>query len=134
MLVFGRDRDVAAWVGQRIGVFDFGPCSAIGVVRGGHMVAGAVFHQYRHPAIEMSFASTTPRWASKDAVRGILRYPFVQLNCRRLTAITPEENLDAQKALVRLGFRLEGVHPDALMSGAAVSYGLLRKNAERWIA
>jgi RimJ/RimL family protein N-acetyltransferase len=133
MLVFGRDREIAAWVGFRLDVYDFGPSSAIGVVRDGHLVAGAVFHQYRHPAIEISFASTTPRWATRDAIRAILRYPFVQLNCRRVTAISPEDKVDAIRFMERLGFRREGHHPEALPTGAAISLGLLRADAERWL-
>jgi len=133
MLVYGRDRDVARWVGERLDVFDFGPCSAIGIVRDGHLVAGAVFHQYRHPSIEMSFASTTPRWASRDVIRAIVRYAFLQLNCRRLTCITPEENERAITALERVGFRREGRHPEALPTGTAVSLGLLRDQADRWL-
>ena len=133
MLVCGCDKDVARWVGRLLEVTDFGVCSAIGVVRDGHMVAGAVFHQYRHPAIEISFASLDARWATRDAIRGLLRYPFVQLNCRRLTAISPEQREEAIAFMVRLGFKIEGRHPDALMSGAAVSLGLLRADAERWL-
>jgi|SRR5579883_235080 len=133
MLVFGYDQEVARWVGNLVGVADFGPCAAIGVVRQGRIAAGAVFHQYRQPAIEITFASLTPRWASRAAIGGILRYPFVQLECRRVTAITREENEEARAFMRRLGFREEGRHPEALPTGAAISLGLLRADAERWL-
>jgi hypothetical protein len=35
--------------------------------------------------------------------------------------------------LLRLGFRQEGIHTDALPMGDAVSYGLLAKDAAKWI-
>ena len=68
------------------------------------------------------------------AIRAMLRYPFVQLSCVRLTAVTPARNVRARAFLARLGFRQEGVHPDALPGGDAVSYGLLARDAARWIA
>lgn len=133
MLVLGRDREVANWVGFRLGIFEFGPCAAIGVVRDGHMVAGAVFHDYCHPDVQMSFAAATPRWSTPDAVRGILRYPFLQLNCRRITCLTPLADGQVQRVMAKLGFRHEGTHEEALITGTAMSWGLLRRDAERWI-
>lgn len=133
MLVYGRDREIARWVGFRLDVYDFGPCSAIGVVRDGHMVAGAVYSNYRHPSIEISFASMTPRWATREAIRALLRYPLVQLNCRRLYAVSPVQQTGAIEFMKRLGFRQEGYHPHALLTGDAVSLGLLRDDAARWI-
>jgi RimJ/RimL family protein N-acetyltransferase len=134
MLIYGHDEAVAAWAGERLGISDWGPCRAIGVMRDGAMAAAAVFHQYRHPAIEISFVTANRRWATPRTVRGIMRYPFIQLGCKRLTAITEEANQPTRAFLVRLGFKQEGIHPDAFLSGAAVSYGLLRDDAARWLA
>src|SRR5258708_7674672 len=58
-LLVGRDRDVAHWVGRQLGIEDFGPCVAIGIIRDDELIAGAVFHGYREANIEISFASTT---------------------------------------------------------------------------
>lgn len=133
MLLFNYDREIKSWVGDQVGVKDFGPSTTIGVVRDGHVVAGAVFNNFSWPSIEITFASTTPRWATKDAVRSILAYPFVQLNCRRLTAITKATNQPARAFLCRLGFEIEGFHPYFFADGDAISFGLLRCNC-RWIA
>ena len=112
-----------------------GPASvAIGVAHGGEVVAAAIYNNYRPPNIEITFVTSSPRWASKEAIRAMLRYPFVQLGCARLTAVTPAQNRAARAFLARLGFRQEGVHPDALPGGDAVSYGLLARDAARWIA
>jgi len=133
MLITGDPR-IAAWAGKQLGVRDWGPCESIGVVARGKLVAGAVFHQYRYPNIEISFVTVDRRWATPQTVRGILRYPFLQLGCKRLTAITEATNQPTRAFLCRLGFRLEGMHPDLFESGDAVSYGLLRKDAEKWLA
>jgi RimJ/RimL family protein N-acetyltransferase len=113
-LLFGYDAAVADWVGARIphvGAGGFGPCVAVGVVRGGDLVAGAVFHnEIKAYAIgELSFAAATPRWATRDMIRGILAIPFVQYRWRRLTAITPHDNERAIKLMAGLGFKREGV-------------------------
>lgn len=133
MIIYGPAPLLAHWAGERIGVSDWGPCKCIGVMRRGEIVAVAVYNQWRHPNIEGSFVSTTPRWATPDAVRAMLRYPFVQLGCKRITATTEATNQRMRAFLCRLGFREEGVHPDALPTGDAVTLGLLRKDASRWI-
>lgn len=134
MLLYGHDALLARWAGERIGVDDFGPCVAIGVLHKGEIVAAAIFNQYRHPNIQVTFVTASPRWASKGAIRAILKYPFVQVGCKRITAVTEATNQPARAFLCRLGFTQEGYHPDALASGDAVTYGLLANNAARWIA
>jgi RimJ/RimL family protein N-acetyltransferase len=134
MLLFDSDQILARWAGDRLGIADFGPYTAIGVVHRGEVVAAAIYNNYRPPNIDITFASASPRWASRGAIRAMLRYPFVQLGCMRLTAVTQAQNAPARAFLHRLGFCQEGVHPDALPSGDAVSYGLLARDAARWIA
>lgn len=140
MLIFGHDRALARWAGDRIGIIDFGPSVAIGVLHEREIVAVAVFNQYRPPNIEVTFVTNRDRH-DRGAVREIrnsigplLRYPFNQLRCKRVTAITEATNQPARAFLCRLGFREEGYHRDALPSGDAVTYGMLRKDASRWIA
>ena len=133
MLLFGHDEALARWAGARLGIADFGPCTAIGVVRANEIVAAAVYTNYRPPNIEITFVTAARGWASKGAVRAMLRYPFVQLQCARLTAVTQAENTPARAFLARLGFLQEGYHPNCLPTGDAVSYGLLASDATRWI-
>lgn len=134
MLIYGHKRVLAQWAGERLGISDWGPCETIGVLRRGEIAAVAVFNQYRPPNIEISFVVTDPRWATPDAVKAIIGYPFNQLGCKRLTSVTEATNQRARAFLCRLGFRQEGIHPDALPGGDAVTYGLLRKDAARWLA
>ncbi len=132
MLLYGHP-GIAAWAGRQLGIHDWGPCQSIGVMARGKLVAAAVFHQYRHPNIEISFVTVDKRWATPQTVRGILRYPFIQLGCKRLTAITSDKNHPTREFLCRLGFVQEGYHPDAFESSDAVTYGLLRAAAARWL-
>ena len=133
-MIYGQDRALGKWAGDRLGISDWGPCRCIGVVRNNAIAAVAVFSQYRHPNIEISFVVDNPRCATPQAVRAILGYPFRQLGCKRITAVTEATNQRARAFLCRLGFHQEGIHPDALPNGDAVTYGLLRSDASRWIA
>jgi RimJ/RimL family protein N-acetyltransferase len=133
MLLFGIDRELSQWASDKLGIKDFGPCVTIGVSRSSKVVAVALFNNYRHPNIEITFVTSTPMWATRQTIGAILRYPFVQLGCKRLTAITEHTNRPARAFLCRLGFHQEGYHPDALPSGDAVTYGMLARDAARWI-
>src|SRR5579859_588373 len=143
MIVFGHNGAVAPdaiandvlvrWVSERLGIADFGPCVTIGVQHKGEIVAVALYNKYLHPNIEITFAIGSPCWASPGAVRAIFAYPIIQLGCKRITATTHHKNEKARAFNVRLGFKQEGYHPDVFEDGDAVTYGLLRKDAERWL-
>lgn len=133
MLLYAPQQYIAAWAGKQLGIADWGPCSAIGVLRNHELVAAAVFNRFVWPNIEISFVTTDKRWATRQAVCGIMRYPFLQCGVKRLTSTTEASNQSARTFLCRMGFRLEGEHPDALPTGTALTYGLLRKDAEKWL-
>lgn len=113
--VGGADQFVAAWVARELDIdpAEFGPCSAMGVVLGGELVAGIVFNNYTvmraGSSLEASIAATTPRWASRSVLRDIFLYPFGQLGVTRLWAQTAKGNKRARRFLVRLGFSYEGM-------------------------
>lgn len=133
MILYGHTAYVADWAGRQLGIADWGPCATIAVLRDMEIVAAAVFNNYRHPNIDISFATTTVRWATPHVVREILKYPFDQLGCKRISIVTEASNQRARAFALRLGFREEGIHPDALPSGDAVTLGLLASDAARWI-
>lgn len=135
MILYGYDKPLAEWTAKRLGMIALAePLSAIGVVQHNQITAAAVFNNYRPPNIEVTFVSSTPRWASRDAIRQILAYPFLQLGCRRITAICEAHNAQVREFMTRLGFKLEGFHPEALPTGDAMTWGLMRYDAERWIS
>jgi RimJ/RimL family protein N-acetyltransferase len=109
----GHDADVAEWVASRIphvGKDGFGPCAAIGVVSlQGVLMAGVVFHDYQESfgTVQLSCAAETPRWASRNVVRAILHYPFVQRGLNKIWTATPHENERAIRFNKGIGFRPE---------------------------
>ena len=140
-IVVGRDAAVAEWVRLRLDnppIDDWGPCVAIGIAIGGELVAGVVYNNLRWPSIEASIASTSPRWCSRRNLAAIFFYPFRQLACRRLGAMTGVTNQPARAFLCRLGFRDEGCCRQALKpsaanpAGDAVIYGMTPAEC-RWL-
>lgn len=131
--LYGHDPAVSRWVGDQVGIEDFGPCAAIGFMRDDALIAGIVYNNWHHPSdpglIEATMASTTPRWCNRDTLGVIFGYPFNQLGCRRLTATTEAKNQPCRAFLCHLGFREEGVIRQGFPTDDAVVYGMLR---EEW--
>jgi len=77
----------------------------------GTAAAGVVFFSY-HPkfaSIEIAAASETPRWLTRALVRQIMGYPFDQLGCLRVSAVTPRRAMPARRFLESFGFKREGL-------------------------
>lgn len=142
-LLFGHDADVTHWVTERIPhaavripYFErgqvFGPAVAIGVLdKGGQLVAGVVYHNHDPfvRSIEVSCAADSPRWGSRQTFGSLLRYPFGQLQCQRVTAATPRKSTSTRRFLEGLGFKREGSVRLGFGNDNAIIYGLL---AEEW--
>lgn len=136
-LVCAFSGDVATWVLERVPhINEFRDYAAIGVVNDfGVLIAGAVYHQY-HPDvgdIQVAFAADDPRWAQKGTIAGILAFPFRQLGCVRITALTGESNKRTRRFVEGIGFKLEGVVRKGLRTEDMCIYGLLEEEAEKWL-
>jgi len=135
-LVIGRDADVGAWVAQRIPAMHgtlFQAFTAIGVeAEDGTPLGGVVFTEYRpmFRSLEMACASDSPRWLTRSIVKEILRYPFRQLNCVRVTAVVARKDKRTRGFIEKLGFRCEGIVRKGLLVDDAAIYGLLR---DEWL-
>ena len=94
------------------------------------IVAGAVFTGYKWPNIWLSIAAEqmTPAF-----VAAIIHYPFVQLKCKRLSGLIASSNKISKRFAVHLGATLEGVMCDAAEYDDICIYGLMAKDAERWL-
>ena len=129
-LLLGFDEDVARYVASRIpGMTDFGPSAAIGVIDSNHMlIGGVVFHDYQPQwrNIQVSFASDRADWLTPRLVRGILHYPFFQLQCARITCATPKRNKRARQFLAKFGFRHEGTIRKGFGDDDMILSGLMR--------
>lgn len=147
-ILFGQSEDVAHWVCERIPYLKeripyftygkvLGEAQALGVVDAeGAMLAGVVFHNWDPFAgnMEVSCAAGSPRWGNREIFRAILRYPFSQAQCTRLTALTPRRvaagATSPRRFLEGLGFQREGSIRRAFGQDNGILYGLLREEWE----
>jgi len=137
--VYGYDAPVAAWVAARISTVgaadDFGPCIAIGVVNGDHMVAGVVFNKY-YPdcrVIDLNMAAVSPVWARWPIIIELLSYPFLQLGVNVVQTVTPHTNKAALEVNKHIGFRQEAVLRHRFGREHAVVCSMLRREFDRLV-
>lgn len=120
MITIIADPAVAHWVAAKMPAEEvltgesFGACIAIGVAIGNRPVAGVVYSDYRHlphgsDCRVTICAEPGSKWARKDVLKALFKYPFEQAQCGRITAVISEKNKHSIKFCEKLGFRKEGV-------------------------
>lgn len=135
-LVYGFDEYVASWVAERVPQVHrgFGNCKAIGVSHNGVLIAGFVYLHWSPEAgtIEMGLAADSPKWATRRAIHWLLRYPFVDCDCQRITLVTSANNDRANRLAEGLGFKREAVLERAF--GPSENAVIMRLFREEWQA
>ena len=126
--IYGQDERIVSWVGKRVEVKDFGSCVAIGLEQDGELIAGVVFNLYSPPSICMHVAAVPGRrWMTREYLFRCFAYPFLQLNCTRITALVREHNEQSQKFVEHIGFVKEGVMRQGSEDGSdLIVYGMLK--------
>ena len=107
---------------------------ALGVSDGRDIIATMVIHGYE-PLVgnaQLSFAATTPRWATRSTIAKLLSYPFGQLGCQRLTPLTPARNRRALRFNEGIGFKREGIARRGFGTDDCVIMGLLEEERPAW--
>lgn len=134
-LLFGHDKIVAEWVGQKIGKPFSEPFTAIGTLgEGGRLTGGAVFTNYTGDAVEISIAGRgvvcRSFWSS------VAHYVFEQLKCSRLAIHTSEKNKRVRRMAPKFGFVYEGTARKMYGKFNGLAYSLivsdLSKFKDRW--
>lgn len=105
----------------------YADAQCLAVIDNDDEIAGIVaFFNFRWPSVEVGFFCDDFRWAlNRDGIIEVLSYPFIQLKCRRLTALVEKKNTIARKMVQRLGFVEEGKLRKAGPKGDILVYGLL---------
>ena len=113
------------WLQKRLGGGSV-PCQCFAVLDGKKLVGVVSFFNFRWPNIEIAFYCEDYRWAlNRDGILELFAYPFVQLKCKRVTALVERKNKKARKMVQRLGFKEEGMLRKAGEKGDLFIYGLL---------
>ena len=109
-LVYDRDREVADFVGEKLGWIWENGFHAIGLARDGEIVGGVVYSGYLEQPrqVEASIYMKEPRWASRRTLQAFFWYPFVQLGVKKLQTRCKKGREEIREFNERLGFKYEG--------------------------
>ena len=133
------DDRLASWVLRRLPLYDpdesFGPCRALGVWDGKAILGAMVVYGYsrRKGQCHIAMAADSPKWATRSTISALLKYPFEQLGCRRVTTYTASRNERALRFNRGMGFKQEGVMRFAYGDDDCVIMGLVREEAPAWM-
>jgi L-amino acid N-acyltransferase YncA len=133
LILAGADEHVGSWVAARCPDFTFsGPYTTLGLATPqGVLLAGVVFDNYlkAYGSIQMHAAAVPGRrWLTRAFLGECFRYPFEQLDCRRIVGLVRSSNLEARRFDEGLGFVKEGIIREAYPNGDdMIIYGMLRR-------
>lgn len=112
-LLYGRSDEVAEWVALQIPEANHGfqQATAIGVVSEGKLIAGVVYNEWQpdYKTLQLSIAATSPMWARKEVISGLLAYPFYQLDVYKCWMTVPSDNEASLRMTTKVGFVKEGI-------------------------
>jgi RimJ/RimL family protein N-acetyltransferase len=135
MIVTYQDRRLVDWAQSQLGArfhadsFTLADLEADGAIR-----AVVVYTNWHRTGCEMAIASTTPRWLSRGFIRACMHYPFKQLNLKRISMVTAENNQRCIALCRWLGAELEGRMREWYAGGAdALVFGLFEDDLPEWV-
>jgi hypothetical protein len=122
------------WVAARVGGHPGNTAVPIGLVddETGDLVAGVFYHDWSGPNIVMAVAGTGSNWMTREYLRYCFYYPFVQLDCERITALIDEYNQASINLVKRLGFVEEARLHRAAKGGFDLIIFVLWRDKCRW--
>ena len=130
--IYGEDKRVSEYVKQRIpyAQYGFDKCVTIGVEQGGVLVAGIVFFDWFSAWGNVYVAvAGDGNWCTRKLLRCCYAFPFMQMECKRVTVLVRDGNHPAINLVTRIGFKLEGI-----MRGeqSCLVFGILKNEALKW--
>lgn len=129
ILDFSQKEEYPVWAAQKLKIDReyFGRCSTISVYNKTGLVAVVVYSSYNGVNCEATVAASSKWWLRKEVMSILMKYPFEQLGCTRITLLIKEFNDSVLGLAEKLGFRMEGrlrqFYPDGT---DCIVFGLLR--------
>ena len=121
---------IAGFVNVRQGyapTASWGTFNALGLIRGGRLVAGVIYNDYSGMNAYMHVSAEEGcRWMTPAFLFAAFDYPFNQLGLQRVTAKVKGKNRKAISFIENLGFEYEGTMRHFFKDDDALIYGLLK--------
>lgn len=107
-LLIGEDQGVARWAYTTFNIYAAPVDRAIGIVSSeGKLVGAALFQNFNGNNVELSYYGV--RTLSLGVVRALARVAVGVFDVSRATVVTSKRNKRLMRALLKIGFKLEGV-------------------------
>lgn len=143
MIVYDAHKELTDWVTLGVlgctGLYENEVSKAIGHVKDGKLIAAVTYNNFRtRPdgsflTLEMGIYTIDKRWATRQYLRAIFEYPFIQLGLERVQTACSAQNEGVIMFNKKIGFTEEGRHRQAWpLGGDSVSFGMLKSEC-RWL-
>lgn len=134
-VLFGADKLVAQWVQARIPAMQCPTgTAALGVVHDGDLIAGVTYSNFNGVHLEVAIAADTGKpWASRQTLKHLFGYPFVQLQCEAISVLVPGTNLESLNLATKLGFEMEAIVKYAAPDASPLIVLKMFRDSCRWI-
>lgn len=132
----GQNPEVASFVARACGGgsnHNWGNHNTLSFYDSRGLKVGLVYNHFHWPNIAIHVAAREGAlWCTKEILHHIFAYPFLQLQCNRVTAPVVESNARSIALVEALGFVREGEMRHATKAGESMLiYGMLRDEC-RW--
>ncbi len=132
------DDRMADWIAARIPGMDADNlrrhAATLGVIVNGELIAGMAVGGKERGNAEITFAADSAKWATRETIARLMRWPFEQMDCHRVTTRIAASNTRAIRFNEGIGFKREGVIREGWGPGEdCVLLGLLRSEAPEWM-
>lgn len=125
---------VGTWVCDRTGGLWYEGCgTAIGFTFDDRIVAGCLYERFNGSNVYMTFAVTDRRMMNRATLWAAFSYPFLQLECKRVTALVNCDNFASLAFVEHLGFAYEATLEDAAPNGDHQIVFRMLKSECRWL-
>jgi RimJ/RimL family protein N-acetyltransferase len=133
-LIQNQSDEIGTWVCDRTGGLWYeGAGTAVGFTFEGKLVGGVTYTNYNGSNVHMTFALKDRRFINRASLFAAFSYPFLQLECRRVTALVDCGNFRSLALVEHLGFAYEATLEDAAPNGDHQIVFRMLKSECRWL-
>lgn len=130
---YSQDEANEEWMLENSNIGQFRPdVKTITLKRDGEIVGSAAFDNFTVTDCQIHCVSDgTRRWLTREFLKLVFIYPFIQLGYNRLTALVSMNNADSLRFIKNIGFVEEGLARRAGVDGEDVQiFGLLKEECK----
>lgn len=132
-ILYDQHERVGRWVADGARFVWRPDMRAIGLEKGGELIAGTVYEDFNGASIVMHQRNAGPGSLTRAFVFDCFAYPFIQLGCTTVIGYTISDNAAAMRMNAHLGFEVTAVLEDAHPAGDILIY-TMRREACRFLS